>query len=223
MLKESPFSTTRFVNQIRHISGCTHLPLWFNAEQCHQEIAIMQLRFNRGSHDGTLLQICGCYSSCDFSTCMLSTHVFDVALLCRQSWRSNSAYTVQVGFSEQNVRALCDVGNSTKQHKVGYIGQKGIGFKSVFKVTDVAEIHSNGFHISFDLIQHQSLGYILPTWVPVRPHAQPRVPSLQSAVTQVYLPYKQVSCCSHCCHCHTCVSQLPTCCACKIHASMAST
>ena len=100
---------------------------------------------------------------------------------------------MQVGFSEQNVRALCDVGNSTKQHKVGYIGQKGIGFKSVFKVTDVAEIHSSGFHISFDLIQHQSLGYILPTWVPVRPHAQPRVPSLQAAVTQVYLPYKQVS------------------------------
>ncbi|DBA78596.1 TPA: hypothetical protein ACH3X1_008526 [Trebouxia sp. C0004] len=95
------------------------------------------------------------------------------------------------GFSEQNVRALCDVGNSTKQHKVGYIGQKGIGFKSVFKVTDVAEIHSSGFHISFDLIQHQSLGYILPTWVPVRPHAQPRVPSLTSAATQVYLPYKQ--------------------------------
>ena len=90
-----------------------------------------------------------------------------------QSRRSNSACIVQVGFSEQNVRALCDVGNSTKQHKVGYIGQKGIGFKSVFKVTDVAEIHSNGFHISFDLIQHQSLGYILPTWVPVRPHAQP--------------------------------------------------
>lgn len=124
---------------------------------------------------------------------MLSTHMFNKARVCMQSRRSNSASVLQVGFSEQNVRALCDVGNSTKQHKVGYIGQKGIGFKSVFKVADVAEIHSSGFHISFDLIQHQSLGYILPTWVPVRPHAQPRVPSLESAATQVYLPYKQVS------------------------------
>lgn len=100
---------------------------------------------------------------------------------------------MQVGFLDRNVWAQCDVGNSTKQHKVGYIGQKGIGFKSVFKVTDAAEIHSNGFHISFDLIKHQSLGYVLPTWVPARPPPQPRVSSLQLAVTQVYLPYKQVS------------------------------
>lgn len=119
------------------------------------------------------------------------THMY--LFFCTQSQCSNTASAVQVGFSEQNIRALCDVGKSTKQHKVGYIGQKGIGFKSVFKVTDVAEIHSSGFHISFDLIQHQSLGYILPTWVPARPHAHPRVRSLQSAVTQVYLPYKQVS------------------------------
>lgn len=40
------------------------------------------------------------------------------------------------GFSAQNVRALCDVGNSTKGGSIaGYIGQKGIGFKSVFRVS----------------------------------------------------------------------------------------
>jgi hypothetical protein len=39
----------------------------------------------------------------------------------------------QVGFSEANLRALCDVGNSTKAATTGYIGQKGIGFKSVFR------------------------------------------------------------------------------------------
>lgn len=39
------------------------------------------------------------------------------------------------GFSAQNIRALCDVGNSTKKgSNAGYIGQKGIGFKSVFRV-----------------------------------------------------------------------------------------
>lgn len=39
------------------------------------------------------------------------------------------------GFSAQNIRALCDVGNSTKKGSgSGYIGQKGIGFKSVFRV-----------------------------------------------------------------------------------------
>ena len=101
---------------------------------------------------------------------------------------------LQVGFSKANVRALCDVGNSTKQHKIGYIGQKGIGFKSVFKVTDAAEIHSSGFHFSFDLVKHQALGYILPTWIGSSSHnaCVPRLPTLQSAATQVVLPYKQV-------------------------------
>lgn len=41
----------------------------------------------------------------------------------------------EVGFSANNIRALCDVGNSTKMgHNAGYIGKKGIGFKSVFRV-----------------------------------------------------------------------------------------
>ena len=38
------------------------------------------------------------------------------------------------GFSAQNIKALCDVGNSTKKgSNAGYIGKKGIGFKSVFR------------------------------------------------------------------------------------------
>lgn len=45
-----------------------------------------------------------------------------------------------------------------------YIGQKGIGFKSVFRVTDEPEIHSNGFHIKFD-VNSGPTGYILPHWV----------------------------------------------------------
>ncbi|GFH15830.1 DUF3883 domain-containing protein [Haematococcus lacustris] len=43
----------------------------------------------------------------------------------------------EVGFSEANLRALCDVGRSTKANVSGYIGQKGIGFKSVFRVREV--------------------------------------------------------------------------------------
>lgn len=45
-----------------------------------------------------------------------------------------------------------------------YTGQKGIGFKSVFKVTDCPEIHSNDFHIQFDKASGP-MGYILPHWV----------------------------------------------------------
>ncbi|XP_034415421.1 protein NO VEIN isoform X2 [Cyclopterus lumpus] len=70
----------------------------------------------------------------------------------------------ETGFQEKNIRAICDVGRSTKgKHKYGYIGQKGIGFKSVFKVTDCPEIHSNGFHLRFDKTCGP-MGYILPHW-----------------------------------------------------------
>lgn len=47
----------------------------------------------------------------------------------------------EVGFTAVNMRALCDVGNSTKAGtKTGYIGHKGIGFKSVFRVTCLSMI-----------------------------------------------------------------------------------
>ena len=71
----------------------------------------------------------------------------------------------ETGFLENNIRAICDVGISTKdRNRLGYIGQKGIGFKSVFRVTEQPEIHSRGFHIKFDT-QSGPIGYILPQWV----------------------------------------------------------
>ncbi|KAF3666116.1 putative 50S ribosomal protein L13, chloroplastic-like isoform X1 [Capsicum annuum] len=72
----------------------------------------------------------------------------------------------ECGFSADNIRALCDVENSTKKGRnAGYIGKKGIGFKSVFRVTDAPEIHSSGFHIKFDISEGQ-IGFVLPTVVP---------------------------------------------------------
>jgi hypothetical protein len=57
----------------------------------------------------------------------------------------------ETGFDEKNVRGLCNVGGSTKGNGgAGYIGQKGIGFKSVFSVSDTPEIHSNGYHFALD-------------------------------------------------------------------------
>ncbi|KAH9313381.1 hypothetical protein KI387_028416, partial [Taxus chinensis] len=69
----------------------------------------------------------------------------------------------ELGFTAKDIKALCDVGNSTKKgSSAGYIGHKGIGFKSVFRVTDAPEIHSNGFHVKFDVSEGE-LGFILPT------------------------------------------------------------
>lgn len=74
----------------------------------------------------------------------------------------------EVGFVEENVRALCHIGNSSKgSGGRGFIGQKGIGFKSVFIVSNRPEIHSNGFHFALD-----EKFMIVPEWidgVPNRP------------------------------------------------------
>ena len=74
----------------------------------------------------------------------------------------------EIGFKEAHVRALCSVGKSTKTatsgRQEGYIGEKGIGFKSVFKVAQRVLIRSPPY--SFDLDQTRDLGMITPCWVP---------------------------------------------------------
>ena len=51
----------------------------------------------------------------------------------------------EIGFSPENVEAICAVGKTTKSKIKGYIGEKGIGFKSVFRVTKNPHIFSNGY------------------------------------------------------------------------------
>ena len=69
------------------------------------------------------------------------------------------------GFSESNIRAICSVGNSTKKHSAGYIGEKGIGFKSVFKVAQKVHIQSGLFSCAFSHTRDDDddgLGMITP-------------------------------------------------------------
>ncbi len=54
----------------------------------------------------------------------------------------------EAGFTKNNVRAITAIGESTKNVLLSgetSIGEKGVGFKSVFGVADEVEIHSNGF------------------------------------------------------------------------------
>ena len=76
----------------------------------------------------------------------------------------------EIGFSPDNVDAICAVGKTTKSKIQGYIGEKGIGFKSVFRVTTTPYIFSNGHH--FSLPEHEEetgLGYIVPRWIEKTP------------------------------------------------------
>ncbi|MDT8389833.1 MAG: hypothetical protein RRC34_04915 [Lentisphaeria bacterium] len=71
----------------------------------------------------------------------------------------------ETGFEEKHVVKLCDATKSTKTKNQGDIGEKGIGFKSVFQVTDCPYIHSNGFHFCLPKSDPDTgLGYIVPVW-----------------------------------------------------------
>lgn len=54
------------------------------------------------------------------------------------------------GFAEENVRAICKLGGSTKSASRGFIGEKGIGFKSVFKIASRVRVQSGPFCFAFD-------------------------------------------------------------------------
>ena len=90
----------------------------------------------------------------------------------------------EVGFQVENVRSLSSVGQSTKKNRnEGYIGEKGIGFKSVFRVTDSPHIFSNGFQFRFQIpTESVGFGYILPHWVETVP------PVVKEGYTGILLP-----------------------------------
>ena len=71
----------------------------------------------------------------------------------------------ETGFAPGNVEAICKVGSSTKAgvgNATRYVGEKGIGFKSVFKVADVVYINSGDYSFKFE--KNSPLGMIAPIW-----------------------------------------------------------
>jgi hypothetical protein len=70
---------------------------------------------------------------------------------------------------------MCQVGESSKLAGSGKIGRKGIGFKSVFQITDAPVVVSPPFQFRFDTAARGVFGFIVPSWIE-RPdeHVPPR-------------------------------------------------
>ena len=89
----------------------------------------------------------------------------------------------EIGFTHENVNAICAVGKTTKKKEQGYIGEKGIGFKSVFRVTDNPHIFSNGYHFCLpEYDKETGFGYIVPRWIDTPPEG------LDLSKTHIILP-----------------------------------
>jgi hypothetical protein len=89
------------------------------------------------------------------------------------------------GFTTENVVAICKVGQSTKKTSGAqqYIGEKGIGFKSVFMVASKVHIQSGPFSFFFE---HQpgarGMGLVTPVWEPAKV-------ALQDPLTRITLTF----------------------------------
>ncbi|XP_058192257.1 uncharacterized protein LOC131309672 [Rhododendron vialii] len=96
--------------------------------------------------------------------------------------RDITATRNEKGISARNIESICCVGRSTKKgnRKSGYIGEKGIGFKSVFLITSQPYVFSNGYQIRFneEPCPQCKVGYIVPEWVDQDP--------ILSNIKQVY-------------------------------------
>ncbi|RSL98849.1 hypothetical protein CEP52_010094 [Fusarium oligoseptatum] len=69
------------------------------------------------------------------------------------------------GFTPANLEAICSIGQSSKLATKGYIGEKGIGFKSVFMAAWKVHIQSGPYSFYFKHLPSDSgMGMITPVW-----------------------------------------------------------
>ncbi|KAF7457262.1 superfamily I helicase [Cryptosporidium felis] len=105
------------------------------------------------------------------------------------------------GFSKKDVESICDIGNSSKISNEGKIGRFGIGFKSVFSITDTPYIFSNDYCFMFNINSEYS-SYICPEWVdntifdllPTQKFQSEFEFEASNYNTKFWLPYKNGNC-----------------------------
>ncbi|KAK5988410.1 Protein NO VEIN-like protein [Cladobotryum mycophilum] len=93
----------------------------------------------------------------------------------------------ELGFTRKNVEAICRIGQTSKVNLSGttkHIGQKGIGFKSVFKVANVVYIYSGYYFFKFD--KSAPLGMLAPIW---STFPQDRFPGMTSILLELAPEY----------------------------------
>ncbi len=78
-------------------------------------------------------------------------------------------------FDESDVRGLCGISQSTKRDELTAIGRFGIGFKSVYAVTNEPQISSGGHHFAVE-------NYVHPVELPPT--------TLESSCTRFWLPFR---------------------------------
>ncbi|KAF4430289.1 putative Heterokaryon incompatibility protein, partial [Fusarium austroafricanum] len=96
----------------------------------------------------------------------------------------------ELGFTPNDINALCRVARSSKVGSADQCtGEKGIGFKSVFRVADVVTI-SSGYY-SFQFRKKERLGMITPIWIEEQDFPGTPRSGWTSIAMEILDPYRQ--------------------------------
>ena len=68
----------------------------------------------------------------------------------------------ELGFTPEQVDAICHLGFSSKKNQAGSTGEKGVGFKSVFGVAASVWVASRDYTFKFD--PSSRMGMLIPIW-----------------------------------------------------------
>ena len=93
-------------------------------------------------------------------------------------------------FSKEDIKSICMVGHSSKTPK-DYIGYLGVGFKSVFLISESPEIYSGDFRFKFDKNAWDDPSntpwQVIPLWID-----SPQVELSEGYTTTFNLPIKEI-------------------------------
>ena len=185
-------------------NGCGALLQQIRLERAADVDACSSLAPPRHSKPSSTVRFSYWPKICTVTTCTASRSCFKTRTTTRMdgvepTWRLCHGGTVwtannEVGMSHADVRAICDTNNSSsKRTESGRIGRKGVGMKSVFKISSQPHVLSADFAFKFDLELNGLLGYALP-----EPLGSETVASLPASVRTPWAEQKQTIFTSRC-------------------------
>lgn len=94
----------------------------------------------------------------------------------------------ETGFNEDNIKSICKFSTSSKKgyKDLGFIGEKGLGFKSVFAIAEKPSICSNGYQFYF--VEGE---YTIPYWIDENLKQEYPKEFFIKNSTNIFLPFKK--------------------------------
>ncbi|CAF1374580.1 unnamed protein product [Rotaria sordida] len=201
LTKENTYDQEDIISQLQNVSP--HGITVKQAEQCIREIYRRRTTFD--DHD-MRKSICGSLKHLGSDLYSSSVHflheliqnaednIYDCAIVPCLRIELNHDYILlsnnEQGLRATDVLAIFSLAVSTKTIEQKHIGEKGVGFKSVFAASDQPMLISHAWKFYFKVPGVDAMSYITPLWVENIPECISSQISTNSRSTHLYLPLK---------------------------------